>query len=104
MEQTFPIRFVIAGQLRRDYRLPPGGAPVLDVPGGSLYYATAGLTIWENGIGMVGRTSADYPVDWINRLNQYHLDTRGIHTVTEPADMRFFCTYDANGAVQSANP
>jgi len=104
MDQSIPIRFVIAGQLRRDYRLPPEGGPVLDAPGGSLYYATSGLAIWESGIGMVGRVSPDYPVEWIKRLQNYHLDTRGIHPVVEPVDMRFFCVYDDTGAAQNENP
>ena len=38
--------FVIAGQLHRDYLLPSQGRPLIDVPGGNLLYAAAGLGVW----------------------------------------------------------
>ena len=40
-------RNILAGQLRRDFVVLPNGEIFLDVPGGNLLYAAAGLAIWE---------------------------------------------------------
>jgi len=40
-------KFVIAGRLQRDYLLPAMGRPMIDVPGGNLIYAAAGLGVWS---------------------------------------------------------
>jgi len=86
MEPTY----VIAGRLRRDYLLPAGGRPLLDVPGGSLLYAAAGLAIWDAGLGLLGRVGEDYPVDWLRGFEKRSWDTRGIRILGEPLDLRFF--------------
>ncbi len=66
---TLPIlRFVIAGQLRRNYVLSPQGKALLDVPGGNLLYAAAGMAVWESGIGLIGRVGEDYPQEWLMQL------------------------------------
>ncbi len=104
MDQIFPIRFILCGQLRRDYRLLPDGQPVLNAPGGSLLYAAAGLSVWETGIGLVGRVSPDFPESWLSQLSSYQVDTRGIHSTGEILDMRNFYSYDHNGTNQNENP
>ena len=54
---TTPLRFVIAGQLTRDYALLPNGKAQVDVPGGNLLYAAAGFGVWEqpNLAGLLAR-------------------------------------------------
>ena len=59
-------QFLVFGQLTREYLLPPDGPPRMDMPGGGLLHAAAGLRIWESEIGLVGRVGNDYPRDWLN--------------------------------------
>ncbi len=104
MEPTF----VIAGRLQRDYLLPPpsagtgtaqGGRPLIDVPGGNLLYAAAGLGVWPlsgNGttskseVGLLARVGEDYPHDWLRSFEKHGWDTRGIHILAEALDLRYF--------------
>ena len=48
-------QFLVFGKLTREYLLPPTGPARLDMAGGSLLYAAAGLRVWESEIGLVGR-------------------------------------------------
>ena len=100
MESPFPIRYIIAGQLRRDYRILPDAAPKIDIPGGSLLYAAAGVSIWDHGIGLVGRAGCDYPRDWIAAMERHRLDTRGIQLLADPQDIRYFVGYNGHGEAQ----
>jgi hypothetical protein len=46
MESSSP-RYLIAGQLRRDYLILPSNQVLMDVPGGNLLYAAVGVAVWE---------------------------------------------------------
>ena len=46
MEPHLP-RYVIAGQLRREYTILPTKQPLLDVPGGNVLYAAVCVAVWE---------------------------------------------------------
>jgi len=95
MEPTF----VIAGRLHRDYLLLPLGRPLIDLPGGNLLYAAAGLGVWpragtgtttEGGVGLLTRVGEDYPHDWLRSFEKHGWDTRGIHILAEALDLRYF--------------
>jgi sugar/nucleoside kinase (ribokinase family) len=96
--------FVLAGCLRRDTILPPTGRPLIDVAGGSLLYAAAGLAVWERDIGLLSRVGEDYPHEWIRSFEQRGLDTRGIRILPEPLDLRFFLAYTDPQTAQEGNP
>ncbi len=83
-------KFVIAGRLRRDYLLPPEGHPLIDVPGGNLLYAAAGLGVWDSNVGLLARVGEDYPHDWLLSFEKRNLDTRGIHILAGALDLRYF--------------
>jgi sugar/nucleoside kinase (ribokinase family) len=100
MEPTY----VIAGRLRRDYLLPAGGRPMLDVPGGSLLYAAAGLAVWDDALGLLARVGEDYPNKWLQGFEKRGWDTRGIRVLTEPLDLRFFQVSLDLQTVQQTNP
>jgi hypothetical protein len=74
------LHFVIAGQLKRDFALLPGAKALVDVPGGGLIYAAAGLGVWEPAehIGMVARVGEDYPREWLSEISKRGFDVRGI--------------------------
>ena len=97
-------RFLIFGQLQRDFILPPSGIPFLDQPGGSLLYAAAGLRVWENEIGLVAHIGEDYPQAWIGQLHQYDIDTSGIEILPEAMDVRHFLAYEDLNTRTSENP
>ncbi|MDX9991393.1 MAG: carbohydrate kinase family protein [Anaerolineales bacterium] len=99
---------VIAGQLRRQYLLPPEGPPLLDAPGGNLLYAAAGAQVWnENGqetIGLLARIGEDYPQEWLKNFKKAGFDTQGIKILPESLDLRSFLVYTSTHTYQSANP
>jgi ribokinase len=100
MEPTY----VIAGHLQRDYLLPPQGRPLIDVPGGNLLYAAAGLGVWDNRIGLMARVGEDYPNSWLKIFEKRGWDRAGIHTLTEALDLRYFQATLDNQAVVRNNP
>ncbi len=104
MESQPPLRYIIAGSLSRDFIMTPSGQPVLDIPGGNALYAAAGMAIWENGIGLLARAGSDYPPQWLDQIRRHKLDTRGIHLLSEPADIRRFTAFTPTGETQPDNP
>lgn len=88
-------RFLIAGQLKRDYIVLPSGEIHLDVPGGNVLYAATGLAIWEPDPppGLVARVGEDYPEEWLNNFARKGFDRRGVHVLTHPVDLREFIAY-----------
>ena len=96
--------FVIAGRLRREYLLPPTGRPYIDVPGGNLLYTAAGLGIWDSHIGLLGRVGEDYPQEWLRSFEKRGWDTRGVHTLADALDLRYFQAQLDLQTVQYANP
>jgi hypothetical protein len=92
---TTPLRFVIAGQLTRDYALLPNGKAQVDVPGGNLLYAAAGFGVWEqpNLAGLLARVGEDYPHAWLDEIHRRGFDTHGIRILPEAIDVRSFYVY-----------
>jgi hypothetical protein len=96
--------FVIAGRLQRDYLLPPSGRPLIDVPGGNLLYAAAGLGVWNNALGLLARAGEDYPHEWLRSFEKHGWDTRGIRILTDPLDLRYFQACLDLQTIQRNNP
>lgn len=97
-------QFLVFGQLTREYLLPPIGLPRLDVSGGSLLYAAAGLKIWESAVGLVGRVGSDYPREWLEACKARGFDIRGIRILSQRLDVREFFAYDESFEVNQVNP
>lgn len=96
---------VIAGQLRRQYLLPPPPAhPLMDTPGGNLLYAAAGARLWNASPGLLARIGEDYPRDWLKQFQQLGLDTQGIKILPEALDLRTFLAYTDLATYQRNNP
>jgi hypothetical protein len=96
--------YVIAGRLRRDYLLPAEGRPLLDVPGGNLLYAAAGLGVWDAHLGLLARAGEDYPHEWLRGFEKRGWDTRGVRILTDALDLRFFQASLDLQTVQYNNP
>jgi sugar/nucleoside kinase (ribokinase family) len=97
-------QFLVFGQLTREYLLPAVGHPRLDVPGGSLLYAAAGLRVWESEIGLVGRVGNDYPREWLNHCQARGFDTSGIRIISRNLDVREFIAYSEAFEANRINP
>jgi sugar/nucleoside kinase (ribokinase family) len=104
MDYSNPLRYIIAGNLRRDYRVLPGARLALDIPGGSALSAAAGLRVWEKGVGLLARVGSDYPRDWLRRMASRGLDVRGVQVVSAPQEDRGFSAYDAQAEIRTENP
>jgi len=89
------LTFAIAGKLTREYLLPPNGSPRLDSPGGNLLYATGGLSVWDGSIALISRVNQEYPIEWVNALNERGLNVEGIYFDSESkhADLRSVIAY-----------
>jgi sugar/nucleoside kinase (ribokinase family) len=94
MEMKSP-RFLLAGQLRREYMILPSGKPLLDVPGGNVLYAAVGVAVWERESlpGLLARVGEDYPQDWLADFARRGLDTRGVRVLPQAVDVRLFTAY-----------
>jgi ribokinase len=99
-----PPQFLIFGQLTREYQLPASGPPRLDVPGGSLLYAAAGLRVWESEVGLVARVGDDYPRAWLNECNKRGFDTRGVNVLPGALDVREFLAISESHETSRINP
>lgn len=93
--KTASPRFLLAGQLTREYVILPSGQVLLDVPGGNVLYAAIGLAVWEPDPppGMVARVGEDFPQDWLDEFDRHGLDTRGVRVLPEAVDVRSFYAY-----------
>jgi sugar/nucleoside kinase (ribokinase family) len=89
------LRYIIAGQLKRDFALIPSGKALVDVPGGNLIYAAAGFGVWEptEQVGLLARVGEDYPRDWLAAFSRRGFDVRGIRVLPEAIDLRSFYVY-----------
>ncbi len=88
-------RFLLAGRLTRDFIILPSGETRLDVPGGNLLYAAAGLMVWEPSPppGLVARVGEDYPQEWLEEFRQRGFDTQGVRILPQAVDVRSFVAY-----------
>jgi len=89
------LRFVIAGQLKRDFALIPNGKALVDVLGGNLIYAASGFGVWApiNLMGLLARVGEDYPREWLDEIHKRGFDIQGIRILPEPIDLRSFYVY-----------
>ncbi|MEW5867844.1 MAG: carbohydrate kinase family protein [Chloroflexota bacterium] len=94
MERALP-RFLIAGQLTRDYVVFPSGEALLDVPGGNALYAVAGLAVWEPDPppALIARVGEDYPQGWLADFERRGLEIRGVRVLPEAVDVRRFTAF-----------
>jgi len=99
-----PPKFLVFGNLTREFLVPAGEQPRLDVPGGSLLYAAAGLKVWESDIGLVGRVGDDYPRTWLNDLKSRGFDTMGVRILPQELDLREFISYNENFEMNQGSP
>ncbi len=99
-------RYLVAGQLRREYYITPAGRALLDVPGGSAVYAGVGAAVWQpdHPVGLVARVGQDYPQDWLAEFERRGLSTRGVRILPETVDLRSFFAYSDENTRSRSDP
>jgi hypothetical protein len=88
-EYTSP-RDIFVGDLRREFMLTPSDEWILDSPGGSLLYASAGYLIWEPQAspGILTRVGEDYPEIWLDEFASRGIDVSGVVMLPRSLDLR----------------
>ncbi len=98
------IRYLIAGELTRNFVITPGKKVIEDQPGGSLLYSAAGAAIWESGIGLISLVGENYPSQWITEIHRRIWDARGIQVLPETIDQRSFIAFQDTETYSVENP
>ncbi len=98
------LRFILAGQLRREYIITPDGKAYLDIPGGNLLYAAAGLGIWEKDVGLIARAGENYPHEWLSQISRRGFDVRGVRVLPQTLEHRSFIAYTDFETRHTDNP
>ncbi len=105
MEPSAPfLRFVIAGNLFRDFLVYANNKAALDIPGGSLLYTAAGLSLWDEPAGLISYVNEDYPHEWLQEFSRRGFDTRGIQIGRSALDQRRFIAYPSIDQAKYDNP
>ena len=99
------IRYIIAGQLRREYIINPKGRVKVDIPGGNVLYTAVGLSNWDHSIGLVCKAGKNFPIDDLKTIRNSGVDTRGIQISDHELDQRIFYGYsDGENKANLNNP
>lgn len=104
MESAPLLRYLLFGQLRRNFILPLNNKPAIDILGGNLAYAAGGIGVWEKGAGLVARVGENYPQEWLAEIGQHGFDLRGVRILPEALDSRSFFAYADNNKASIDNP
>jgi sugar/nucleoside kinase (ribokinase family) len=99
----FP-RFVIAGCLNRDFILPISGEPSIDVLGGNLPYAAAGLKLWHEKTGLLARVGKNFPSAWLSAIKKKGFDIEGIRVLAGEMEHRRFMAHANLETSHTQNP
>ena len=99
-------RFLIAGQLRREYVILPCHPAILDAPGGNLLYAGVGVAVWapDPPPAVVARVGEEYPPEWLEDFARHGFDVRGIRVLAQPVDLRSFTAYTSRSSSANDDP
>ena len=104
MNPNHSIRYLIAGKIEREFIVTASHTTHLDSIGGNALYASSGLSVWDNGIGIISQIGEDFPQEWLTKLSQIGLDNRGIKIIPENLDLRKFIAYDEPDILSEENP
>lgn len=102
--RSVPNNCLLLGRLQRDTIITADGKAHIDQPGGNLLYAAAACRLWGAHPGLIARAGSDYPKEWTEGLATRGLDTRGLHVLDEPQDIRRFIAYKEIDKPRFDNP
>ena len=90
---SVPIEFALVGGLREDYFITPAGEAHIRKIGGNAVYAAVGARLWSERVGLLSRVGSNYPAGWLEVIQGYGIDTRGVAVQPRPLDTRTFYAY-----------
>lgn len=100
-----PPEAILVGRLRREYLLPFNQPACLDVLGGNLAYAAAGMALWGGKAGLVTRVNTDFPIEiWLDPFVKQGFDLEGVSVVNGDIDHRHFVAYSDPITAHFENP
>lgn len=95
------IKYIVFGEITRDFIIPYFGDPVNNIPGGNALYTAVGAAIWDTGIGLVSYVGENFPINDLRPLSSRGIDLDCISIIPEDLDQRRFFSptkpYDNNG-------
>lgn len=101
------IKYIVFGEITRDFIIPYFGDPVNNIPGGNALYTAVGAAIWDTGIGLVSYVGENFPIKELKPLSSHGIDLDCISIIPEDLDQRKFFspskTYDNNGKIPRKN-
>ncbi len=86
-------KYLLLGQLRREYIITAEGKVRIDQPGGNLLYAATGLALWKEHAGLIARVGEDYPRAWLEKIQGLGFEVSGVRILPEAHDLRAFIAY-----------
>lgn len=86
-------KYIAAGGLRIDYLITADGQAHLREMGGNAPYAAVGARIWSPDAAILSRVGANYPAEWLRRLEDAGICTEGVRWVPGWQEMRTFYAY-----------
>jgi ribokinase len=98
------VRCVAVGGLRADFVITAEGRVILNQHGGNALYAAAGIKIWTDGVGIVGRVGSNFPPDWLDQAQAAGFDLAGVHRLPTWQETRTFYAYRPDGRRQDTHP
>ena len=98
------LRYLLIGKVTRDFIISLDKKATNDIPAGPLLYCAAGLALWDNGAGLVGKVGEDYPIDKLEAWSNYGFDLSGVIQISTPIDARRFFFYPGVDMVVRDNP
>lgn len=86
----FEIKYLVFGQITRDYIIPYFGKPANDIAGGNALYTAVGAAIWDEGIGIISQVGENYPFQELLDLQIHGIDVEGVTILARNLDLRRF--------------
>lgn len=93
MVKRYPIKFLVAGQIRNEFIIDTTGKLTVNVIGGSLLYAAASIKQWGNRVGLLALINNTLPGATLSALEKNSFDIRGIKVSADNFDLRSFLAY-----------
>ena len=93
MVRRFPIKFLVAGQIRNEFIIDTRGKLTANITGGSLLYAAASIKQWGGQVGLLTVVNNTFTSATLSELEKASFDIRGIKIADDNFDFRSFLAY-----------
>lgn len=74
------------------------GERMVGICGGNALYSAAGMRVWDDRVGIVGKVGEDYPADCLNALAAFGVDVAGLRLLPGPHALRVAFAYRPDGS------